>query len=62
MMVLIPLGIILAILYFANRPGHSCSYAYAACSDAEETLRKRFVSGEIDEETYRRLLITIKSR
>ncbi|SMC35906.1 hypothetical protein [Papillibacter cinnamivorans] len=61
-MLLIPLGVILAILYFANRPGRSYSYAYATCSDAEETLRRRFVSGEIDEETYRRLRITIKSK
>lgn len=30
-------------------------------SDAEEVLKRRFVAGEIDEETYDRMLKTIRS-
>lgn len=60
-MFLLAIIVIAAIVYFAARPGHRISFDSARNSDAEELLKKRFVGGEIDEETYQKMLRTLRS-
>ena len=52
--------IILAIVYSVVKP-HGLRFNPINTNEAEETLKKRFVSGEIDEETYLRMLKTLRS-
>lgn len=52
---------IIAIIYFVARPNHRISFDSSRSSDAEEILKKRFVAGEIDEETYKKMLRTLRS-
>lgn len=53
--------IIAAVVYFIVKPGRQHGFALAESNDAEEILKKRFVSGEIDEETYKKMLRTLQS-
>ncbi|MFT8391714.1 MAG: SHOCT domain-containing protein [Sporolactobacillus sp.] len=46
--------------YFLHQKG-SIKFSQAKTSNAEEILKQRFVSGEIDEDTYNRMLKTIRS-
>ena len=52
--------IILAIIYSVVKP-HGLRFNPVNINEAEETLKKRFVSGEIDEETYLKMLKTLRS-
>lgn len=60
-MMLLGILIIVAIVYFVARPNHRISIDHMRSSDAEEILKKRFVAGEIDEETYKKMLRTLRS-
>ncbi len=53
--------ILIAIVYFAVFPDHKIGLDSAKSTDAEELLKKRFVGGEIDEDTYKRMLRTLRS-
>ncbi|UOO37920.1 hypothetical protein IZU99_01230 [Oscillospiraceae bacterium CM] len=53
--------VIAAIVYFIVKPGCYHGYAPSDANDAEVILKKRFVSGEIDEETYKKMLQTLRS-
>lgn len=52
--------IIIAIIYFLFKP-HGLRFNPISNYEAEETLKKRFVTGEIDEETYLKMLKTLRS-
>jgi uncharacterized membrane protein len=60
-MFLLGILIIIAVVYFAARPNHRISLDAPRYTDAEEILKKRFVNGEIDEETYKKMLQTLRS-
>ncbi|EST11541.1 SHOCT domain-containing protein [Sporolactobacillus laevolacticus] len=47
--------------YFLFRQTGSNRFSQAKTSNAEEILKQRFVSGEIDEDTYNRMLKTIRT-
>lgn len=52
--------VVIAAVYFLAKPqGHR--FHQFQNDEAEETLKKRFVSGEIDEETYLRMLKTLRN-
>lgn len=56
------LGLILAALvYFVFFADRKISRNSPQNLDSEELLKKRFITGEIDEETYRRMLYTLRS-
>lgn len=57
------LGIVVigVIVYFIIEPGRQHGFVPTESNDAEEILKKRFVSGEIDEETYKKMLRTLQS-
>lgn len=52
---------LIAIIYLAARPNHHSCCGTSRSSEAEEILKKRFVAGEIDEETYKKMLLTLRS-
>lgn len=53
--------LLIAIVYFVVFPDRKIGPDSTKNTDAEELLKKRFVSGEIDEDTYRRMLHTLRS-
>ena len=57
------LGIVVvaAVVYFIVRPSRQHGFVSTESNDAEAILKKRFVSGEIDEETYKKMLRTLQS-
>lgn len=60
MMLLVPI-LLLVGGYFLFRQTDSNRSSQAKTSNAEEILKQRFVSGEIDEDTYKRMLKTIRT-
>lgn len=59
-MFLIVILLLIGGYYFFRRTGsNQCSRAET--SNAEEILKQRFASGEIDEDTYHRMLKTIRT-
>lgn len=52
---------IAAAVYFITKSGRQHGFVATGSNDAEEILKKRFVSGEIDEETYKKMLRTLQS-
>lgn len=48
------LGVVLVIWLLRRRPGGNAS------DHAEEALRERFARGEVDDETYRRMLAELR--
>lgn len=46
--------------YYLFRQTGSGKFNQAKTSDAEEILKRRYVAGEIDEDTYNRMLQTIR--
>lgn len=60
-MFLLAIIIIIAVVYFIAKPNCNFSFDGAKNSDAEELLRKRLAGGEIDEETYKRMLRSLRS-
>lgn len=60
-MYLLGIIIVAALVYLIVKPGHQHGSDSAKSNDAEEILKKRFVSGEIDEETYKKMLRTLHS-
>ncbi len=61
-MFILGLILIIAIVYYAAGPNHRMSFGPARDSEAEELLKKRFVTGEIDETTYKTMLHTLRSK
>lgn len=59
-MFLLLAAIIGFVIYIFARPNTKYRFDSSPRADAEDTLKKRFVSGEIDEETYLRMLKTIR--
>lgn len=57
---LILLVAVIAVVWLIFRPNHA-GIPHIRSSEAEETLKKRYVSGEIDEETYLKMLKTLRS-
>lgn len=53
--------LLLAAGYYFFRPQSGISVRRASAAGAETILKQRYVSGEIDEETYRRMLEAIRS-
>lgn len=53
--------ILIAIIYFVVWPDRKIGLNAAKNSETEELLKKRFVGGEIDEDTYKRMLRTLRS-
>lgn len=60
-MMVLGLIFIIALIYFVAKPHHHMGIDAVRGSEAEETLKKRYVVGEIDEETFRRMLRALKS-
>ncbi|WP_010631953.1 SHOCT domain-containing protein [Sporolactobacillus vineae] len=58
---LILIILLLLVGYYFLRQKGSNSFSQTKTSNAEEILKQRFVSGEIDEDTYNRMLKTIRS-
>ncbi len=59
-MYLLGIVILAAIVYFIVRPGRQRGYVSSESSEAEDILKKRFVSGEIDKEIYKNMLRTLR--
>lgn len=53
--------ILIAIVYFVIWPDHKNGLNSTKNSEAEELLKTRFVSGEIDGDTYKKMLRTLRS-
>lgn len=53
--------LLVAFVYFAAFPDHKSGLDAAKNTDAEAYLKKRFVGGEIDEDTYKRVLRALRS-
>jgi uncharacterized membrane protein len=60
-MLIVGLVLIVAV-FFALNPGYKPNFSSNKHSEAEELLKKRFVSGEIDEATYRKMLEILRSK
>lgn len=60
-MFLLGLIIIVAIIYFVASPNRHINLTSRKDTEAEDLLKKRFVSGEIDEEIYKKMLRTLRS-
>lgn len=52
--------LIVGLMYFAMSPNFSRSGGSEKSQTAEDLLKKRFVEDEIDEETYKRMLQTLR--
>ena len=61
-MMLLAILAIFAIVYFATKPEHRMGFCSARSTEAEEYLKKRFVTGEIDEDTYKKMLRVLRSK
>lgn len=53
--------ILIAVLLYFLFSGQSNGTNFRRSTSAEEVLRDRFVRGEIDEETYNRMMNTLKN-
>lgn len=51
--------IAIAVIYLLVKP-HGHGFSPLNNAEAEEVLKKRYVSGDIDEETYLRMLNTLR--
>lgn len=58
-MILVVILLLLVGYYFFRQSGNG-GLSPVKTPDAEEILKRRFVSGEIDEETYGRMLQTLR--
>ncbi|MFT8889689.1 hypothetical protein [Ethanoligenens sp.] len=59
MMLIIMIALVVIGYYFLQREG-AVKSVFQRESSAEELLKKRLAAGEIDEETYARLLKTLR--
>lgn len=59
-MLLIPILIVIAVVYFLSRPNHHVGFDSMQGNAAEEILRKRYAAGEINEETYQKMLQALR--
>lgn len=60
-MFILGIAIIAAVVYLIVKPGHQHGIFPTGSNEAEQILKKRFVSGEIDEETYKKMRRTLQS-
>lgn len=60
-MFIIGIAVIAAIVYLIVSPGRQRGIVLTGPNEAEQILRKRYVSGEIDDETYKKMLRTLQS-